>query len=216
MSLPRRMPPSISTSMRPLTAATTSGSARRLARDAVELAAAVVRHDDAVGARIDRAPRIVAGVHALDDDGPFQASRIQREIVPGDDRLLEQRRRRRRTASGRRPAARRSGNTSARRRRGSRGPSAAARANCHTYGSIAPDIAAAAARRTPWRKSRSRMPATGVSMVTTSAVKPAAAGARHRRLGDVASARHVELIPERPGRRGATSSSRVPENVDRM
>src|SRR5882757_2888807 len=47
------------------------GQRAQACRNAVELAAAVIRYDHRVGPRINRTPRIVAGVYALHDDWAF-------------------------------------------------------------------------------------------------------------------------------------------------
>ena len=80
------MPPSISTSTWPPTAATTSGSARNEGADAVELASAMIRDHHRGSARIHGTTSVVAGKQALDHDraGPVLANPAQ--IVPGHSR----------------------------------------------------------------------------------------------------------------------------------
>ena len=85
--------------------------------------------------------------------------------------------------------------------------------SCGRYGSIVASrpLASSAA---PFRTSRSRMPAAGVSMVTTNAVKPAA---RARAIAARATSRppiRYTWYQHGPRDAACTSSRRVPESVD--
>ena len=86
MSPPRRMPPSIKTSTRPFDGVEHFRQRAKTRGHAIELPPAMIRHDDRVGACIDRAARIVAGVHALDDDRTFPRVAHPAKILPRDDR----------------------------------------------------------------------------------------------------------------------------------
>ena len=90
-SVPRRTPPSISTGIRPATCAATSGSAVEPGRRGVELAAAVVRHDDPVGTGLHRQLGVLGREDALHHDGkPGDLSADPREVVPVQVRVEDQ------------------------------------------------------------------------------------------------------------------------------
>ena len=167
MSLPRRMPPSSRISVWPSTACDDFGQHANGRRDAVELPRAVIRHDDRRRALGDRAPRIVGGVHALGDDRPAPRLADPLEVVPRRHRRFE-----RRADIG--VAHRAVGehdvreSSSGRRRRRTCRASRASRSSGRGTGTV--ERLRASSSLTPLRASRSRMPATGVSMVTTSAL----------------------------------------------
>ena len=117
-SVPRRMPPSTSTSIRPSTASTTSGSDVDRRRDAVELPAAVVRDDDRRRAVLAREPRVLGGEHPLDDDRQPGQRGEPLDVAPGQRRATSARTPS--PGSGRAPAQR----VDARARAGSRSPCA--------------------------------------------------------------------------------------------
>ncbi len=67
----------------------------------------------------------------------------------------------------------------------------------------------------PLRRSRSRKPGTPVSIVTTSAVKPAAFRALQHVDRRLAPAAQIHLIPRRAGVAARTCSIGVPDSVER-
>ena len=88
-SPPRRIPPSNST-LNPVAHRVDHGRQHAQRRgDPVELTSAVVRHDDGLDSYVDRAPRVVVGLNALEDNRALPHASDPGEIAPRHDRLLE-------------------------------------------------------------------------------------------------------------------------------
>ena len=216
MSLPRRMPPSSSTSTRPSDRGDDFRQHAQRRRDAVELTPAVVRHDDRVRARVDRPARIVGRVHALDDDRPLPGVADPARDRASDTIDCSSAAPTSAYGIGADPAARRWGTSSGRRRRGSPRASAAARGTAAANGSIGHESAASAA---PSCRCGRRARAAGDRRVD---------GDDERRESGRARARDGRRARRRARRRGRadtrpdrvvaafTSSRRQPESVERM
>jgi len=84
-SAPPRIPLSSSTGARPSTASRISGSVESGDR-AVDLAPAVVRHDDSVHAVVERALGVLAVEDALEDDRQPRALAQEGQVLPGQRR----------------------------------------------------------------------------------------------------------------------------------